>query len=374
MELTPRQGRAVAAALTVLSAVVIVAAVGTLAWVAAVFLREFSHVFLPLAVAGIAALVFQPYFDWLRRRAKLPKILALVALLLSIVIPVAAFLTFFGAVVAGQVAGIVAEIPEGWTRVTGFVQEQWPQVLDFFQTHPLGRKIQESLQGQGDTVVEGLQYLGGKAILAGRGAMRAVGTVLSWAVLPVYFAFFVMAERKDPGRLEEILPFLKPATRKDVAFLAKEFVTIIVAFFRGQLLIAAIQGALMAVGFTIVGLKYGLVLGLVLGFLNIIPYLGSIVGLSVTLPIAWFQAGGGATTLAGVLVVFAVVQLIEGYLLTPKIMGDRTGLHPVAIIVAVFFWGSALQGILGMILAIPLTAFLVVFWRLVREKYIGELV
>ena len=74
------------------------------------------------------------------------------------------------------------------------------------------------------------------------------------------------------------------------------------------------------------------------------------------------------------LVVFTVVQLIEGYLLTPRIMGDRTGLHPVAIIVAVFFWGSALQGILGMILAIPLTAFLVVFWRLAKEKYIGELV
>ena len=73
------------------------------------------------------------------------------------------------------------------------------------------------------------------------------------------------------------------------------------------------------------------------------------------------------------LIVFVAVQLIEGYVLTPKIMGDRTGLHPVAIIVAVFFWGSALSGILGMILAIPLTAFLVVFWRLAREKYIGEL-
>ena len=94
----------------------------------------------------------------------------------------------------------------------------------------------------------------------------------------------------------------------------------------------------------------------------------------MTLPLAWFQAGGGLGTLVGVLVVFAIVQLIEGYVLTPKIMGDRTGLHPVAIIVAVFFWGSALQGILGMILAIPLTAFLVVFWRLAREKYIGEIV
>ena len=73
-------------------------------------------------------------------------------------------------------------------------------------------------------------------------------------------------------------------------------------------------------------------------------------------------------------VVFVVVQMIEGYILTPKIMGDRTGLHPVAIIIAIFFWGSALGGISGMILAIPLTAFLVVFWRLAREKYVHELV
>jgi predicted PurR-regulated permease PerM len=72
--------------------------------------------------------------------------------------------------------------------------------------------------------------------------------------------------------------------------------------------------------------------------------------------------------------VFAVVQTIEAYLLTPKIMGDRTGLHPVVIIVAIFFWGSAFGGITGMILAIPLTAFLVVFWRLAREKYLPELV
>ena len=73
-----------------------------------------------------------------------------------------------------------------------------------------------------------------------------------------------------------------------------------------------------------------------------------------------------------VLIVFAVVQAVEGYILTPRIMGERTGLHPLVIIVAIFFWGSALNGIMGMILAIPLTAFLVVFWRLARERYIDE--
>ena len=113
---------------------------------------------------------------------------------------------------------------------------------------------------------------------------------------------------------------------------------------------------------------------LVLGFLNIIPYLGSIVGLSVALPLAFLQEGGGVLVVVWVLLVFSVVQAIEGYVLTPRIMGDRTGLHPMAIIVAVFFWGSALSGILGMVLAIPLTAFLVVFWRLAKERYIAEIV
>ncbi|MEO1088008.1 MAG: AI-2E family transporter, partial [Acidobacteriota bacterium] len=86
------------------------------------------------------------------------------------------------------------------------------------------------------------------------------------------------------------------------------------------------------------------------------------------------QPDGGLVRLAAVMVVFAIVQSIEGYVLTPRIMGERTGLHPMVIIVAIFFWGSALSGITGMILAIPLTAFLVVFWRLAREKYVRELV
>jgi predicted PurR-regulated permease PerM len=191
-------------------------------------------------------------------------------------------------------------------------------------------------------------------------------------VAPIYFAFFLMADTSRIDHLERYIPLLKSETRKDLLYLFKEFLNIIVAFFRGQLVIAFLQGLLFAIGFTIVGLKYGFVIGLTLGFLNIVPYLGNIIGLGTALPLAFFQPGGGITRVLAVLVVFAVVQLIEGYLLTPKIMGDRTGLHPVVIILAIFFWGSALNGIMGMILAIPLTAFLVVFWRLVREKYMPE--
>jgi predicted PurR-regulated permease PerM len=201
----------------------------------------------------------------------------------------------------------------------------------------------------------------------------AVGLV-AWAVFPIYFSFFLMADAVDMSNLERYLPFFKAETRKDIVYLLGEFVNIIVAFFRGQLVIASIQGLMFAVGFSIVGLKYGAVIGITLGFLNIVPYLGNIIGLGTALPLAFFQDGGGLVRVLLVLLVVAAVQMIEGYFLTPKIMGDRTGLHPVVIIVAIFFWGTALNGIMGMILAIPLTAFLVVFWRLAREKYMPELV
>ena len=372
MELSERQKRVVATAVTVLSLVVILAATGALVWLAARFLRTFSNVFLPLAVAGVVALVFRPYYDWLRTKLRLPTPLALLALFLSALIPATAFGWFFGAIVAGQVSDLIEAFPGWWERMRSQVQERWPQVVQFLEQNPLGQRIRETVEGQQDALLHNLQVVGGKALSAGAGVLRGVGALLSWAVMPVYLIFFLIAERGPLDRIDESMPFFKPETRKDVVFLVKEFVNIIVAFFRGQLIIAFLQGLLFAIGFSAVGLRFGFVLGLLLGFLNVIPYLGNIVGLGIALPLAWFQDGGGALTLVLVLAVFIAVQFIEGYLLTPRIMGERTGLHPMAIIFAVFFWGSALEGILGMILAIPLTAFLVVFWRLAKERYIEE--
>jgi predicted PurR-regulated permease PerM len=372
MQLSERQQRAVAAAVTILAAVVILCAIAGLLWLVARFLERFSSVFLPLAVGAVAALVFNPYFEWLRRRLRLPAVVALAVVFLSILVPVVAFFWFFGALVVDQVSDLVARLPEWWHELVEGVRERWPKVVRFFVENPWGQRIREAVEGQQSRLVSGLQEVGVTALSAGAVVLRGVGTLLAWAVLPVYFAFFLMAGSERFSDLERYLPFLKPETRKDLLYLAEEFVNMVVSFFRGQLIVALLQGLLFAVGFSLVGLRYGFVLGLLLGFLNIIPYLGSIVGLSVALPLALFQNGGGWLLVAWVLAVFAVVQLIEGYLLTPKIMGDRTGLHPVAIIVAIFFWGSAMGGILGMILAIPLTAFLVVAWRLAKDKYIEE--
>lgn len=374
IELSERQRTTAAAAITILSACVIVVAVAALFWLVGLFFARFSDVFLPLAVAAVAALVFRPYFEWLRTKARLGRIAALVAVFLSVVIPLVAFSWFFGAILVSQAADLVRQIPEVAEKVWSWARERAPEVVAYLRDKGLYDRISGAVRGQQDALVQGLQALGTQALSAGAGILGIIGRLLSWFVLPVYFAFFLISDRPQIVEIEKFLPFLKPETRDDVGYLVNQFVDIMVAFFRGQLVIAFLQGLLFGVGFTLVGLKYGFVLGLVFGILNIIPYLGSILTLVTTLPLAFLQANGGIVRVALVLAVFVVVQMIEGYLLTPRIMGDRTGLHPIVIIVAIFFWGSALGGLTGMILAIPLTAFLVVFWRLAREKWVREIV
>lgn len=385
LEFSSRQRAAVSAAVTILAGFVIVLALGVVFWLVGRFVHSFSNVLLPLAVAGVAALVFRPYYEWLLERLerlapvqrfRLGPALALTAVFLSGILPLVAFGWFIGDLVVGQIVELSHRFPDWWQDFSTRMQERWPVVVTFFEDNPYGQKLREAAESNATALVDGVQLVGTKVFSAGASMVQWIFGLLGWAVVPVYFAFFLMSDPGPKGRqnIGDFLPFLKPETRDDVVYLVQEFVNIIVAFFRGQLIIAFLQALLYAVGFSIVGLRYGFVIGLALGFLNIIPYLGSIIGLGVALPLSFFQEGGGFTTLIAVVVVFTVVQMIEGYILTPKIMGERTGLHPMVIIVAIFFWGSALNGIMGMILAIPLTAFLVVFWRLAKEKYVQELV
>ena len=366
-----RQSRTVAAAITTVAGLVLVGAVCAAAWLLSLFLAEFSSVFLPLVLGAVGALVFRPYYDFLHDRLKFPVVLTIAVIFLSAIIPIGAFLWFFGNMLVQQVITLISHAPEWYQDIRTWLESQIPVLQNLLDQSGVGTQLEEAVKSQQDTVVKALKSLGPKAFSAGVSAARKVGDLLAWAVLPVYFAYFltVPSVRLNGDRY---LPFLKPEVRRDAEFLVQEFLTIVVAFFRGQLVIALLQGILFAIGFSIVGLRYGFVLGLLLGFLNIIPYLGSMVGLAITVPLSLVQPGGGGELCVFTLVVFVVVQQIESWILTPKIMGDRTGLHFIAIIVAIFFWGAALGGILGMILAIPLTAFLVSFLRLVRERYIPE--
>ncbi len=374
IEFNSQQKKIVATAMTILAGAVIITAMVLLFVYVAKFLGVFSHVFLPLAVAGILALVLEPWFNWLRDKAHLPDALALVAVFLSLVIPIITITMFFGTLILEQLVGLIEYLPTLWENILEWVQERRPRIDHFFKETTFGSKIGAALNGPSGPFTNISDYLIKWTMSASSGLASGVATILVWVVTPVYLAFFLMMPKLESDRFtSNQLPFLKPETAKDLIYLFHEFVCLVVSFFRGQIIIALLQGILFAIGFSLAGLEYGAVLGITLGFLNLVPYLGSMLGLAVCLPIAWFQVNGGMDVLLIVILVFAVVQMIEGYIITPRIMGDRTGLHPMVIIVAIFFWGSALGGILGMILAIPLTAFLVVLWRLMKEKYIVQI-
>lgn len=332
-------------------------------------LGHFSGVLWPLAVAGIVALILRPLVDTLQHRLKLKRTGAVILLYGMIVLALGAALLLIIPPIVEQALDFINFAPTLWKRAVAYVQQHYPEWIAIWQRqleNPTIRKAVDGLMAE----FRGMISLALPSLKAAGGSLLSVfGFFANLAIIPIYLFFFLLSRREPTNKLGKQLTFLPEPYRDDVVFLIREFISIVISFFRGQLLIALVMGVLLAAGFSIVGLKFGLVIGLFLGVLNIIPYLGTIVGLSIALPLAFFQPEGGWSLVAWVLGVFIVVQNIEGWFLTPKIMADRTGLHPVIVIIAIFFWGTALNGILGMILAIPLTAFFVTAWRLARHKY-----
>lgn len=369
--LSPAQRKLVGFALSFGAIVGILVLLGLIFAALGRFIDKFSSVIWPIATAGILALILRPVVTLLQRRLKLRRLSAVILLYGLFVLAVTGVLLAFAPAVISQVIDFIAYLPVLWQNTLKWGEQHFPDWL------VIARRYLENpaIKGTLDTLAQQAQDLVAQIApslkQAGAGIFGFFGLVASLAIIPVYLFFFLLSGTNDPvKKLPEHLTFLKPEHRDDVLFLLREFLGIIVAFFRGQILIGLIMGVLLAIGFSFGGLRFGLALGLLVGLLNIVPYLGSILGLSVVIPLALLQQGGGINLVAICLGVFIAVQLIEGWLLTPRIMGQQTGLHPVAIIFAVFFWGHAFGGILGMLLAVPLTAFFVTAWRLARKKYL----
>ena len=331
---------------------------------------HFSGVLWPLAVAGILALILRPIVDRLQLRFRGRRVAAVVVLYIVFVLLMAGLLITIIPPIIAQILDFVAYIPTLWSNAVAYVREHYPVWIQLFERMMENSAIRTSVEGiqQQASKVPLIVIPSLKAI--GDGLLGTVAFVTQLAVVPIYLFFFLLSRRNPSHQLPDHLPFLSASVRSDVVFLVRQFEAIVTSFFRGQMLIGLIMGVLMAVGFTIIGLRFGLFLGLAFGILNIVPYLGTIIGLAIALPLAFFQPEGGFQLVLWVLVVQALVQIVEGYYLTPKIMGDRTGLHQITIIFAIFFWGELFDGVLGMILAIPLTAFFVTAWRLLKWKYL----
>ena len=371
---SPKQQKIIGIAASLASFLLIT---GLLVFIASILSKAvgtFSGLLWPLAVAGITALMLRPVVGVIERNLHTSRIFSVIILFSVFSISVLAFILSFLPSLITQLIGLIDEMPSIWNRAITAFRETYPDWVEAYNRQIENETIRNLINGIRDNLKELVSSLSPNLKAAGNQVLGIFGIATGLAIIPVYLFFFLLSDEDPTKRLPENLPFLKNSTRDDLVFLIQEFISIIVSFFRGQLLIGLIMGALLSIGFWIIGLKFAIILGMSIGLLNVVPYLGTILGLVFTMPTAYLQPEGGFSLLGFSLLVFVIVQIIESYLLTPKIMGKQTGLHPVTIIIAIFFWGTALGGILGMVLAIPLTAFFVTVWRLGKRKYFAAIV
>ncbi len=226
--------------------------------------------------------------------------------------------------------------------------------LDFEHLIDLVRRNWESAGGFATTM---LGYLS-------RSGFAVLAMVANIVLLPVLTFFFLRDWDLLVARVASLIPrdHLATASR-----LAQESSDVLGAFLRGQFLVMVILGVMYGAGLWAVGLDLGLLIGIIAGLLTFVPYLGPASGIILGVIAALVQYGDWQHV-AGVGVVFGIGQIIESYWLTPKLVGNRIGLHPVAVIFAVLA-GGQLFGFLGMLLALPVAAVINVLLRYAQQRY-----
>jgi predicted PurR-regulated permease PerM len=197
-----------------------------------------------------------------------------------------------------------------------------------------------------------------------------LGLVLGMIMVPVYLFFFLKDSAAIRTHWHDYVPLRASRFKTELVETLQEINGYLISFFRGQVLVAAIDGILVGIALTIFGLPYGFLIGIFMAILGVIPYIGNILCLIPACIIAWLHARGAApfgmepwAYVACVVGIFVVVQQINSLVTAPKIVGDSVGLHPLTVIFSMLFWSLVLGGFVGALLAVPLTAAVKVLFR-----------
>jgi predicted PurR-regulated permease PerM len=196
---------------------------------------------------------------------------------------------------------------------------------------------------------------------------QAFGFLLGFGFVPIYVYYFLSDQDRIANHWQELVPLRRSKLRDEVVSVIAEINSSLVSYFRGQIIVAACNGVLTSVGLWIIGIPYWPVLGIITGALSIVPFLGIIASITPALLLGFLSAKDDPTLqwLRPVLVlgVFAVVQMTESMFITPRVQSHSTGLHPLVIIIGILFWSMLLPGLLGPVVAVPLTCAVVVLLR-----------
>ena len=332
--------------------------VGWLVW-------KLSAVLTPFVVAALLGWLGDPLVDRLEARG-VKRNTAVIAVFTSMCLLLLVVLLILVPIVARQIVTLVQSWPQYQSWFTGWFAgwlAPWLQartgfdLLAWLDTDNLLQMLREHWQRAGGVAVNLLGFVS-------RSGMTMLLWITNLVLIPVLAFFFL----RDWDRFVERIASLVPRDHlPTVSRLARESDEVLGGFLRGQFLVMAALGVMYGVGLWIAGVKVGVLIGVIGGLLSFVPYLGP-ASVVVMGRIATLVQGNGWQGLLGVGIVFTVAQLIESYLLTPKLVGERIGLHPMAVIFAVMA-GGVLFGFLGMLIALPAAAVINVMLRFSVERY-----
>lgn len=409
---TPWQRKTMWAALTAFFVVFLAVVVGAVIWVGANVIGFLQPILIPVAIAAILAYLLDPLVARLSHALR-GRLQAIILIFLIAFIALGALLAWLVPTISVQSANFAKELPAYTQKASDYVvdlvlrynrtfgtaettREKHPSSTANFinwllgtaprpapsasptvasQTVPLSgeviaptpskissadrQRIQTWVEKQIPNLERYLPALSEKlwSVLQKSigGFLGITGFLLSLILVPVYLFFLLKESPRIARSWKEYLPLRASPLKDEVADVLSQINRYIIAYFRGQLLVCLVDGVLIGSALTLIGLNFAPLIGAIVVVLTMIPYIGIIICWVPAVLIAAFQFGDWTHPLI-VTITFIVIQNLEGMFYAPRIVGNYVGLHPMTVIVSIFVWGLLIGGLLGPILAVPLTA------------------
>ena len=315
----------------------------------------------PFLVALLLAYLFDPLVDRLEKLG-LSRTWGVVAVFALFTLIVMALLLVLVPMLAKQLLRLYELAPQmlDWLQHSAmpWVQSKLGLADGFWKFDKVKAAISEHMGQTTDIVGVVLSQ-------ATASSLALIGLLANLVLIPVVSFYLLRDWDVMMAKIRSLLPRDREAR---LVSLAGECHEVLGAFVRGQLLVMLALGVIYAAGLMLIGLELGLLIGLIAGLAAIVPYMGFVIGIGAALIAGLFQFGGDLYPMIGIVAVFMVGQALEGMVLTPLLVGDRIGLHPVAVIFAILA-GGELFGFTGILLALPVAAVIMVLVRHVQDLY-----
>ncbi|MCX8225564.1 MAG: AI-2E family transporter [Sulfitobacter sp.] len=314
-----------------------------------------GDVLLPFLIGAAIAYFLDPVADRLETlglsRAMATTVIALIAIMIFVLMALLVVPTL-----VNQAINLIGVAPELTRNFTDFLTERFPTLL------VEGSTLRTSITSIGVTV----QERGGELLnTALASAASLLNILLLFVIVPVVAVYLLLDWDRMVAQIDSLLPRdHAPVIRS----LARDIDKTLASFIRGMGTVCLILGTYYAIALMLVGLQFGLVVGFIAGLVTFIPYLGAMLGGVLAIGLALFQFWGDWVSIGLVAAIFVLGQVLEGNFLTPKLVGNSVGLHPVWLILALSMFGS-MFGFVGMLAAVPIAAALGVVARFATNQY-----